>query len=134
MWNLTSDDVQHAKDRINRRRAEIEARYAEERQALDAEDTMVEALARSAAEFALKYAGKAAAETPAASAAPGSQSEAQPEPPAETAAPQAAAVVAEAVVPAEASTAGDAKQGSRWRLHLGARPDGDGAIGAVATR
>ena len=64
MWNLSSDDVQQAKERINRRRAEIEARYNEERQVLDAEGAVIETLERSAAEFAEKYAVKNAAEAP----------------------------------------------------------------------
>jgi hypothetical protein len=122
MWNLSSDDVNHAKERISRRRAELEARYAEERQALDAEDAVVETLERSAAEFANKYAGQNIAEAT-------SVDMATPEPEAASEMPSLA------TAPGEAAVGGDAKHGSRWRLHLGGRPDGDNAtVGAIATR
>lgn len=132
MWNLSSDDVQHAKERISRHRAELEARYAEERKALDAEDAVVETLERSAAEFAQKYVVKPKAEEPAA-AVPPPVAEAEPVP--ETAAPAGPDRIPVSV-PAVETAAGhqDGKHGSRWRLHLGGRPDGEGQVGAVATR
>ena len=126
MWNLSSDDVQQAKERINRRRAEIEARYNEERQVLDAEGAVIETLERSAAEFAEKYAVKNAAEAPVDAPAPQDTS-----PPAEK--PVAAAAPTPEPVES-APVGGDAKPGSRWRLHLGGRPDGEGTVGAIATR
>jgi len=66
MWNLSSDDVQQAKDRIKRRRDELEARYAEERKGLDADEMVIDTLERTAAEFASKSAGTVAAAAPAA--------------------------------------------------------------------
>ena len=52
MWTISSNDVQQAKDRLDRRRIEIEARYAEDKKALDAENAMIETLERTAAAFA----------------------------------------------------------------------------------
>jgi hypothetical protein len=57
MWNITSDNIQRAKDRIEVRRVEIETRYAEDKQALDAELAVVETLEHAAAEFMLKQTG-----------------------------------------------------------------------------
>ena len=55
MWNITSNDVQHAKDRLQLRRAEIETRYAEENKALDAEFAVIETFERAASEFMLRH-------------------------------------------------------------------------------
>ena len=123
MWNLSSDDVRHAKERIADRRKELEARYAEERKTLDAEHAVIETLERSAAEFATKYAVKLA-ETPVAAPVVEAAAEVEPAP-----------VVAPETAPADAaSLGGDTKHGSRWRLHLGGRPDADNPAGAVAAR
>jgi hypothetical protein len=54
MWNITSNNVQRAKERLQLRRAETEARYAEEKKALDAEIAVIETLERAASEFMLK--------------------------------------------------------------------------------
>ena len=54
MWNITSNNVQRAKERLQLRRAEIETRYAEEKKALDAEFAVIETLERAASEFMLK--------------------------------------------------------------------------------
>jgi hypothetical protein len=54
MWNITSNNVQRAKERLQLRRAETEARYAEEKEALDAEFAVIETLERAASEFMLK--------------------------------------------------------------------------------
>ncbi len=54
MWNITSNIVQRAKERLQLRRAEIETRYAEEKEALDAECAVIETLERAASEFMLK--------------------------------------------------------------------------------
>jgi hypothetical protein len=56
MWNISSNDVENAKESIRLRRAEIEARYAEKKEALDAEFAVIEALDRAASEFSLKHA------------------------------------------------------------------------------
>jgi len=104
MWNISSNDVEHAKDSIKLRRAEIEARYAEEKEALDAEFAVIETLERAASEFSLKH-NRAEFE-----AAP------------------------EATVPVETGTNDgiDEKPHSRWRLHLGKGPtDLDGSISNV---
>ena len=57
MWNITSTDVENAKERLELRRAEIEARYAEEKKSLDSEMTVIEAFERAASEFALRHPG-----------------------------------------------------------------------------
>jgi hypothetical protein len=49
MWKISSNDVEHAKETIKVRRAEIETRYAKEKEALDAE------FERAASEFALSH-------------------------------------------------------------------------------
>jgi len=102
MWNITSDDVDNKKNRIRQRRAEIEAQYAEEKQALDAEWIMVETLERAASEFALK---RNRDDTEVSSKAAGSPA-------------------------LGASDGGEEKTHSRWRLHLGNRPsDSESAAG-----
>jgi hypothetical protein len=102
MWNITSDDVENKKNRIKHRRAEIEAKYAEEKQTLDAEWATIETLERAASEFALK---RNRDETEASS---------------KVASPPAMG----------ASDGGEEKTHSRWRLHLGNRPsDVDSAAG-----
>jgi len=94
MWNLNSKDVQHAKELAALRRTEIEARHAQELEALNTELSDIETLERIAAEFALKH--KAAdAET------------ASPAPPA-------------AEPPASGGKEG--KLGSRWRFQLAGSP------------
>ena len=104
MWNISSNDVEHAKESIKLRRAEIEARYAEEKEALDAEFAVIETLERAASEFAVKR----------------NQEQVQ--------------AVPEAAAPAEMgmSDGGEERPHSRWRLHIGNRPsDSDGAVGDV---
>jgi hypothetical protein len=54
MWNITSNNVQRAKERLQLRSAEIETRYAEEKKALEAEFAVIETLERAASEFMLK--------------------------------------------------------------------------------
>ncbi|MBV9685788.1 MAG: hypothetical protein JO096_01075 [Alphaproteobacteria bacterium] len=106
MWNISSNDVEHAKESIKLRRAEVEARYAEEKEALDAEFAMIETLERAASEFSLKLNRE--------------QIQAVPE----TATPAESAI----------SDGSEEKAPSRWRLHLGNRPlDLDGSIGNTPT-
>src|SRR5580658_8065994 len=54
MWNITANNVQRAKERLQLRSAEIDTRYAEEKKALDAELAVIETLERAASEFMLK--------------------------------------------------------------------------------
>ena len=106
MWNISSNDVEHAKESIKLRRAEVEARYIEEKEALDAEFAVIETLGRAASEFSLKHARE---ELPA---------------------------VPETPMPAESALGegGEEKPHSRWRLHLSNRPsDLDGPIGNIPT-
>ncbi len=55
MWTINSNDVLRAKDRLLRRRTEIEARYADEQKTLDAEFAAIDTLERVAAEFAVRH-------------------------------------------------------------------------------
>jgi hypothetical protein len=101
MWNISSNDVEQAKESITLRRAEVEAKYVEQKAQLDAEFAMIETLERAASEFALKHG------------------------PEQVQAPETT-VLAEI----ETSDGFDEKPHSRWRLHLGNRPsDVDGAMG-----
>jgi hypothetical protein len=102
MWKISSNDVEHAKETIKVRRAEIETRYAKEKEALDTEFAAIETLERAASEFALNH----------------NREEVQTAP--------------EDTAPSEIgmSDGTEEKTHSRWRLHLGNRPsDSDGAIG-----
>jgi hypothetical protein len=101
MWNISSNDVERAKDSIKLRRSEIEARYAEQKEALDAEFAVIETLERAASEFSLKH----------------NRAEFEP--------------ASEATLPSETgmNDGTDEKPHSRWRLHLGKGPtDLDGSI------
>src|SRR5271170_5104983 len=55
MWNITSDNVLQAKEQLQLRRAETEARYAIEKEALDAEFAVIEMLEHAASEFMLRH-------------------------------------------------------------------------------
>ena len=112
--NLTSYDINRIKGQLQARKARIEAKYAEETKALDADFADLETLERVAAVLALKYkadesadASEESAETTAAES-PQSEAEAEPE-------AQLAAAAGEANGP-------DPKFGSRWRLALRDRP------------
>jgi bisphosphoglycerate-independent phosphoglycerate mutase (AlkP superfamily) len=106
MWNISSNDVEHAKETIKVRRAEIETRYTKEKEALDAEFAAIETLERAASEFALNHGRE--------------QVQAAPE---DT-----------APVEMGMSDGTEEKTHSRWRLHLGNRPsESDGAIGNVTS-
>jgi hypothetical protein len=114
MWNLTSFDVNQIKGQLQARRARIEAKYAEETKALDAEFAELDTLERVAAAIALKYKPDEAADVPEQSSDEAIQDN-----------PQNEAAVAQET-PA-GLTAGDgngveAKLGSRWRLALRDRP------------
>ena len=106
MWNISSNDVEHAKESIKLRRAEVEARYTEEKEALDAEFAVIETLERAASEFSLKHNREQIPAVP------------------ETAPPAESAI----------SEGNEEKPHSRWRLHLANRPsDLDGSIGSIPT-
>jgi hypothetical protein len=118
MWSISSKDVEYAKERIRLRRSEIEARYAEELKALDAELEAVSRLERAAAEFAshstpAEVAPARTLEAPV-ETAPGNDGEAPDSGPAERRESGAAA-------------------GSRWRLHLGSRPADTEGGGSLAS-
>jgi hypothetical protein len=106
MWNISSNDVEHAKDAIKLRRAEVETRCAKEKEVLDAEFAAMETLERAASEFALNHGRE--------------QVQAVPE---DT-----------APVEMGMSDGTEEKTHSRWRLHLGNRPsESDGVIGNVTS-
>jgi len=63
MWNLTSYDIHQIIGRLQARRARIDAKYAEDSKALDAEFAELETLERVAASVALKYRPDDAADT-----------------------------------------------------------------------
>jgi uncharacterized membrane protein len=118
MWNLTSYDINRIKGQLQARRARIEAKYADETKALDADFADLETLERVAAGLALKYKADEPASAPEESSETTTdessqiEAEAAPEAPAEG---QLAATSGEANGP-------DAKFGSRWRLALRDRP------------
>jgi hypothetical protein len=114
MWNLTSYDINRIKGQLQARKARIDAKYAEETKALDADFADLETLERVAAAFAHKFKADEPVDAPAES----SETTAEQSPQVETeAAPeeQLAATSGEANGP-------DTKLGSRWRLALRDRP------------
>jgi hypothetical protein len=123
MWTINSNDVEQAKDRLQRRRAEIETRYADEKKALDAEFAVIETLERVAPVFAVSC----IREDPDNAAA----SPAGSDPPSAGEAPDGAENVETAPTPAQEAepSVGDEasgtfdilKPGSRWRLTRGNR-------------
>jgi hypothetical protein len=114
MWKLTSYDINRIKGQLQARKARIDAKYAEETKALDADFADLETLERVAAVLALKYKADepvdALTENSETSAAESPQVEAEAAPEAQLAVP-----------PGEANGP-DAKFGSRWRLALRDRP------------
>ncbi len=129
MWNITSNDVQQAKDQLQHRRAEIEQRYAEEKQALDAETAVIETLERAASAFALKRGREdAAAAVEPAETGPSTAEAGDPFEASDTPEDDAVAAAEPSAEP-DPPAAGDVgnsldilKPGSRWRLYRGNRP------------
>jgi hypothetical protein len=147
MWNITSNNVLQAKERLQLRRAETEARYAAEKEALDAEFAVIEMLENAAAEFMLRQSREngAAASQPTAPAGPPGGDELDggasiiAEPPPSQAAPidmpgdSEFGIGLEGFAPepaAETDQVGGSeigggldilKPGSRWRLYRGSR-------------
>ena len=64
MWNLTSHDINRIKGQLQARKARIDAKYAEETKALDADFADLETLERVAAVLALKYKPDAPTDAP----------------------------------------------------------------------
>ncbi len=150
MWTINSNDVLRAKDRLLRRRTEIEARYADEQKALDAEFAAIDTLERVAAEFAVRHVrddpGLAVSPPSAQAEPPGGgepidhreEAATAPAAAAEPDLPRAESLAADppaseapapdrpAADPPAADEAGGAfdilKPGSRWRLNRAARP------------
>jgi len=54
MWNITSSELELAREELKGRRAAVEARYAKDLQGLDADLAEIETLERAAAAFALR--------------------------------------------------------------------------------
>jgi hypothetical protein len=110
MWNINSEDVQQAKTRLDLRRAEIDARYAEEKSALDAEFAVLETLDRVASDFAQKHGREQAGPAEVPPQMPAAEDSTAAEPPPEVQAQD------------EADTGLDIlKPGSRWRFHRNPR-------------
>ena len=114
MWNLTSYDINRIKGQLQARKARIDAKYAEETRALDADFADLETLERAAAVFALKYKADEPVDAP----------QGSPETAPEEHPPVEAEAVPEALPAANSGEANgsDAKFGSRWRLALRDRP------------
>ena len=114
MWNLTSFDVNQIKGQLQARRARIEAKYAEETKALDAEFAELDTLERVAATIATKYKPDEAADAPERSPDDAAQDNPQNE----------VAIVEEppAGMTAADGNGAEAKLGSRWRMALRDRP------------
>jgi len=105
MWNITSSELELAREELKGRRAAVEARYAKDLQSLDADLAEIETLERAAAAFALKHKTEAEQGT--------ATTEAEAEAKTASEMPAVAAHATDRVGrPAEAS---------RWRLSLGDR-------------
>jgi citrate synthase len=103
MWNITSSELELAREELKGRRAAVEARYAKDLQGLDADLAEIETLERAAAAFSLKH--KTEAEQGAATTEAESKT-----------ASEMPAVAAHAT-----DRAGRPAEASRWRLSLGDR-------------
>ncbi|HEV2099258.1 MAG TPA: hypothetical protein VGR45_10070 [Stellaceae bacterium] len=148
MWNITSNNVQRAKEQLHLRRAEIEARYAEENRALDAEASAIDTLERAASEFILRHrpeeGGSVPTDLPSGGEADGSwTSAAEASAPADMPADEEIADSLQASAaqsPAEMDPAGGGdikagldflKPGSRWRLYRN-QPTDQGSVAGDA--
>lgn len=141
MWIISSHEVEQAKERLSGRRAEIEARYAAEKGALDAELEAVETLERVAAEFAARNTRDepVAAAAPAAGAEPPGADDPAADDPGRG---EADALGGGAPASPESDPPGGeeivsgldiVKPGSRWRFNRGARlAGGDETAGGAS--
>jgi hypothetical protein len=119
MWSLTSDDVQRAKEHARQRRAEVEARYAEELKSIEAECAEIDTLERIAAEFSQRHNRPA---PPAAELSEFAPNDAVlPAPAAEPA--------ADGPIEEPPANGGDRKLASRWRFQLAHRGEDGAAYG-----
>jgi|SRR5438132_4997857 hypothetical protein len=114
MWNLTSYDVNRIKGQLQARRARIDAKYAEETKALDADFADVETLERVAGVLADKYKSDEPANPEQENSETAHDGNARIEDGAPSE-PQLVATAADGPSP-------DGKAGSRWRLALRDRP------------
>ena len=73
MWNLTSTDLELAKEELKGRRAAVEARYTKDIQGLAADLAEIETLERIATAFALKHKSEGVGNTTTSEAEPGSE-------------------------------------------------------------
>src|SRR5271165_7481734 len=107
MWNLTSNDLELAREELKGRRAAVEARYTKDIQGLDADLAEIETLERIANAFALKHKteGVGNITTPEAEPSP------EPKPVPEMLSPRAPGP----------DRVGKPGEGSRWRLSLADR-------------
>ena len=115
MWNLTSYDLHRIKGQLQARRARIDAKYAEDSKALDAEFAELETLERIAAAVALKY-------RPDDTADPSEENSSKA---GEDDTPIESEVVAETqplMAAADGGNGADPKTASRWRLAPRDRP------------
>ena len=114
MWNLTSFDINRIKGQLQARRARIDAKYAEETKALEADFADLDTLERVATSIALKFKANEPVDAPEQSSA----DTVEGNPPSEV-------VTAPEAVPGSPPGDGngpEAKLGSRWRLALRERP------------
>jgi hypothetical protein len=114
MWNLTTFDVNRIKGQLQARRARIDAKYAEDTKALEADFAELDTLERVASAVALKYKANEPADTQEQSSADTIEDNA----------PTEVAMAPEALpgLPAGDGSGPEAKSGSRWRLALRERP------------
>jgi hypothetical protein len=124
MWTINSNDVQQAKQELERRRTEMDRKYAEEKATLDAEFAVVETLERAASEFSVRHTREDDPNSVAAPPALIAPSSGEPADRSEDVA-AATAFPTETDQPTSDETSGAfdiLKPGSRWRLNRGNRP------------
>jgi hypothetical protein len=120
MWNLTPDALLRVKEELKGRRAAIQARYADEVKAIEADLEEIENLERVAYSFAVKHLN----DEEQAAAAVEAQPVSEPEPEAEPVA--ALEPLAEESVALE-DGGRESKGSSRWRMRLGANSEAESA-------
>jgi hypothetical protein len=114
MWNLTSYDVNRIKGQLQARRARIDAKYAEETKALDADFADLETLERVASALTVKYKSDDSPDSNQETSENTDEDGGRLEP---TEAPEPSLAAASGD-----GTGADPKLGSRWRLALRERP------------
>ena len=114
MWNLTSYDVNRIKGQLQARRARIDAKYAEETKALDADFGDLETLERVAGALAVKY-KTGETDDPA-------QENSEADDIGSSRIENGAVAEAQLAATSGDGASADGKLGSRWRLALRDRP------------